>query len=108
MKMKLQFLAAALAVSALALMTTGCRKPETPSVASGQQNTKAASAEYVFALIAKNQGDPVFESARVGAEDAARAIGDKLGVKIKVLWQTPNEQDTQKQVEYIDQLVLQG
>jgi ribose transport system substrate-binding protein len=108
MKMKLQFLAAALAVSALTLMTTSCRKQETPSVASGQQNTKSASAEYVFALIAKNQGDPVFESARVGAEDAAKAIGDKLGVKIKVLWQTPNEQDAQKQVENIDQLVFQG
>ena len=108
MKMKLQFLAAALAVSTLTLMATGCRRQETPSVAPGQQNARSAPAEYVFALIAKNQGDPVFESARVGAEDAAKAIGDKLGVKIKVLWQTPNEQDAQKQVEHIDQLVLQG
>ena len=108
MKMKLQLLSATLAASALTLLVSGCGKQETPSASSGRQNVQPAAAEYVFALIAKNQGDPVFESARVGAEDAARTIGDKLGVKIKVLWRTPNEQDARKQVEYIDQLVLQG
>ena len=30
--------------------------------------------EYVFALIAKNQGNPVFQAARIGAEDAARDL----------------------------------
>jgi ribose transport system substrate-binding protein len=35
-------------------------------------------------------------------------LSRKLGVKITVLWRTPNEDDAQKQVEYLEQLVLQG
>jgi ribose transport system substrate-binding protein len=62
----------------------------------------------MFVLIAKNQGDPVFQAARVGAEDAASDLSKKLGVKISVRWQTPNEEDAQKQADYIEQLVNSG
>jgi ribose transport system substrate-binding protein len=50
----------------------------------------------------------VFQAARVGAEDAARDLSQKLGVPIRVLWQTPNENDAQKQVEFLEQMVVQG
>jgi ribose transport system substrate-binding protein len=72
---------------------------------SAKSGTKS---EYTFALVAKSQSNPVFQAARIGAEDAAADLSKKLGVKITVLWRTPNEDDAQKQVEYIEQLVLQG
>ena len=55
----------------------------------------------MFAMVAKSQSNPVFESARFGAEDAALEIGQKLKVDIEIIWRTPNEEDAQKQVEYI-------
>jgi ribose transport system substrate-binding protein len=59
-------------------------------------------------LIAKSQGNPVFQAARVGAEDAARELGAKDNLRIRIDWRTPNEEDAQKQAEAIEQLVLAG
>jgi ribose transport system substrate-binding protein len=91
-------------VAVLAGMLVGCGK-STPSSSTA---AGAKKKEYVFALIAKNQGNPVFQAARTGAEDAARDLSAKLGTTIKVQWQTPNEDDAQKQVEFLEQMVLQG
>lgn len=96
----------ALACSA-ALFLTGCGKKDSEAPPSGAEK-KTAKTSYVFALIAKSQSNPVFQAARVGAEDAAAELSKKMGVKITVLWRTPNEDDAQKQVEYLEQLVLQG
>jgi len=63
---------------------------------------------YTIGLVAKSQGNPVFQAARVGANDAARELGRKYGVEIKIDWRTPNEEDAQKQAEAIEQLVLAG
>ena len=63
---------------------------------------------YVIGLVAKSQGNPVFQAARVGAMDAARDLGKKYGISIKIDWRTPNEEDAQKQAEAIEQLVLAG
>ena len=74
--------------------------------------TLAAQAQgkkaYTFGLVAKSQGNPVFQAARVGANDAAKELGKKYGVEIKIDWRTPNEEDAQKQAEAIEQLVLAG
>jgi len=59
-------------------------------------------------LVAKSQGNPVFQAARVGAEDAAKELGAKYNLRIKIDWRTPNEEDAQKQAEAIEQLVLAG
>src|SRR6266850_121668 len=67
-----------------------------------------ARQSYTFGLVAKSQGNPVFQAARVGAEQAARDLGSKLGITIKIDWRTPNEEDAQKQAEAIEQLVLAG
>jgi ribose transport system substrate-binding protein len=67
-----------------------------------------APREIIIGLIAKSQGNPVFQAARVGAEDAAKALGKKHNLKIKIDWRTPNEEDAQKQAEAIEQLVLVG
>jgi ribose transport system substrate-binding protein len=63
---------------------------------------------YTFGLIAKSQGNAVFQVARVGAQDAARELGEKNGLAIRIDWRTPNEEDAQKQAEAIEQLVLAG
>ena len=63
---------------------------------------------YSFGLIAKSQGNPVFQAARVGAEQAAKDLGAKNGASVKIDWRTPNEEDPQKQAEAIEQLVLAG
>jgi ribose transport system substrate-binding protein len=63
---------------------------------------------YTFGLVAKSQSNPVFQAARVGAEDAAKELGAKYGVTIKIDWRTPNDEDAQKQAEAVEQLVLAG
>src|SRR5271170_2525422 len=63
---------------------------------------------YTFGLVAKSQSNPVFQAARVGAEDAAKELGAKYGVTIKIDWRTPNDEDAQKQADNIEQLVLDG
>jgi len=68
----------------------------------------AAERELIIGLVAKSQGNPVFQAARVGAEDAAKALGAKHKMKIRIDWRTPNEEDAQKQAEAIEQLVLAG
>src|SRR5687767_6829201 len=67
-----------------------------------------AKKSYVIGLVAKSQGNPVFQAARVGAEQAAKELGQKHNINIKIDWRTPNEEDAQKQAEAIEQLVLSG
>src|SRR5213083_2198955 len=68
----------------------------------------AQKKSYTIGLIAKSQGNPVFQAARVGAMDAAKDLGAKHGISIKIDWRTPNEEDPQKQAEAIEQLTLAG
>src|SRR5216117_1176365 len=69
---------------------------------------QAQKKTYTIGLVAKSQGNPVFQAARVGANDAARDLGRKHGIEIKIDWRTPNEAEAQKQAEAIEQLVLAG
>ena len=66
------------------------------------------SRTITLGLVAKSQGNPVFQAARVGAVDAAKELGAKHKLTIKIDWRTPNEEDAQKQAEAIEQLVLTG
>jgi ribose transport system substrate-binding protein len=67
-----------------------------------------AQKSYTLGMIAKSQGNPFFEAAHVGANDAARDLSAKDGIKINIDWRTPNEEDAQKQAEMLEQLVLRG
>src|SRR6266436_10419102 len=73
-------------------------------VASGAAGEKT----YTLGMIAKSQGNPFFEAAHVGANDAARELGAKHHLSIKIDWRTPNEEDAQKQAEMVEQLILGG
>src|SRR5438105_1201935 len=68
----------------------------------------AAKKSYTLGVVAKSQNNRVFQAARVGAEEAAKDLGAKHGIAIKIDWRTPNEEDAQKQAEAIEQLVLAG
>jgi ribose transport system substrate-binding protein len=63
---------------------------------------------YRFGVIAKSQGNPVFQAARTGAFDAGKELGEKNKVKIEIIWRTPNNEDAQQQAQYLEQLVGQG
>ena len=67
-----------------------------------------AQKSYSFGMIAKSQGNMFFLAARAGAEDMAKELSAKHGIKIKIDWRTPNEEDAQRQAEYIEQLLLAG
>src|SRR2546423_5247367 len=70
--------------------------------------TAFAQKSYTFGMVAKSQGNPFFEAAHSGANDAARELAATHKLKIKIDWRTPNEEDAQKQAEMIEQLILAG
>jgi ribose transport system substrate-binding protein len=67
-----------------------------------------APRSITIGVIAKSQSNPVFQAARVGAEDAARELSARDHLNIRIDWRTPNEEDAQKQAEALEQLVLAG
>lgn len=71
-------------------------------------HAQQARKSYTIGLVAKSQSNPVFQAARVGAMDAAKDLGQKHGLNIKIDWRTPNDEDAQRQAEAIEQLVLSG
>lgn len=61
-----------------------------------------------IALIAKASTNPVFLSARTGAEAAARELSAKHGIPIEIAWMTPPSEDGQVQAQRITQAVNEG
>lgn len=68
----------------------------------------AAPKKIVIGVIAKSQSNPVFQAARTGAMDAGADLSKKLGIEVKIVWQTPTAEDAQKQAQFIEQLSSQG
>ena len=56
-------------------------------------------------MIAKSTTNPVFVSARKGAEAAAKELAEKHGVPIQIVWMTPDHEDGQLQATAIAQAV---
>ncbi len=71
-----------------------------------ESEAQAGKKEYVFGIIAKSNNNPVFQAARQGAEDAAKELGEKHGLKIRVEWRTPDQENAQMQAQYLEQLTL--
>ncbi len=61
-----------------------------------------------IALIAKSSTNPVFLSARTGAEAAAKQLTTKHHVPIEIAWLTPPTEDGQVQAQRIAQAVDEG
>ena len=92
------------AAIALALAVGGCRGGEQKPAA----DTAPAAAGLKIALIAKSSTNPVFLSARTGAEAAAKELSQKHGVPIEIVWMTPPAEDGQVQAQRIAQAVNEG
>ncbi len=68
----------------------------------------AADKKVTIGLVAKSQSNPVFQAAYAGAKEAAKELGPKYGVVVTIDWQTPPDEDAQKQAEAIEQLARGG
>ena len=91
----------------IALALAGCnRQPES------QQGTAPAAGARTqgikIAMIAKSSTNPVFLSARTGAEAAAKELSAKHNVPIEVVWLTPPAEDGQVQAQRLTQAVNEG
>src|SRR5438105_6082477 len=61
-----------------------------------------------IAMIAKSSTNPVFLSARTGAEAAAKELTSSTGVPVDIEWLTPPNEDGQVQAQRIAQAVNEG
>lgn len=78
------------------------------TLAGGALTGLAADKELKIALIAKSSTNPVFLSARTGAEAAARELSETHGISIRIDWRTPPTEDGQVQAQRIAQAVNEG
>ena len=69
---------------------------------------QAGDKKITIGLVAKSQSNPVFQAAYAGAKDAAKELGPQSGVTVTIDWQTPPDEDAQKQAEAIEQLARGG
>lgn len=71
-------------------------------------DVKKNADKLVIAMIAKSSTNPVFLSARAGAEAAARELSAQHGIDIVIDWRTPPTEDGQVQAQRIAQAVNEG
>ena len=88
----------ALALGVTGLFAVACGSPAPPA---GPRTLK-------IAVIAKSSTNPVFLSARTGAEAAAKELTAKHNVPIEIAWLTPPTEDGQVQAQRIAQAVNEG
>jgi ribose transport system substrate-binding protein len=97
MKITITFARAAAAVI-LAVAVAGCSR----------ESNAPGAAGFKIAMIAKSSTNPVFLSARTGAEAAARELSQKHNLPIEIMWLTPPLEDGQVQAQRIAQAVNEG
>jgi ribose transport system substrate-binding protein len=78
----------------------------------GSKDKPAATAgggkPFVITMIAKSSTNPVFLSARTGAEAAAAEMSKQLGIDVKIDWRTPPSEDGTVQAQRIAEAVNDG
>jgi len=102
---------AAIAMVLAAVAAAGCPKSKPSSQAAegaGGTATNPAPKPIRIAMIAKSSTNPVFLSARRGAETAAKDLSERTGVPIEIVWLTPPQEDGQIQAQRIAQAVNEG
>jgi ribose transport system substrate-binding protein len=111
MRRRLAALGVLLGLGALALPSCRCG-PESGKSAAG--NAAAPTGDVArgkpirIAMIGKSSTNPVFLSARTGAEATARDLSNKLGVPVDIVWLTPPQEDGQIQAQRVSQAVSEG
>lgn len=103
-----------IAVALLASLV-GCSRPQPPAPAptTGPAPTAppppaAAGKTLKITMIAKSSTNPVFLSARTGAEAAAKDLSAKHNLNIVIDWRTPPTEDGQVQAQRLAQAVNEG
>jgi len=94
------------AVAALGLIA--CSSPSPSSSASAPDAKSGTAKGLRIAVIAKASQNPVFLSARTGAEAAAKELSQKYGVPVEIGWLTPPSEDGQVQAQRVAQAVNEG
>jgi ribose transport system substrate-binding protein len=87
----------------LAAVSACGRQPESTATSSA-----ARPQAIKIAMIAKSSTNPVFLSARTGAEAAAKELSKSHGVPIEIVWLTPPAEDGQVQAQRLAQAVNEG
>ena len=77
-------------------------------VFSGRALCEPSSKAIKISMIAKSSTNPVFLSARTGAEAAAKELSKKHGINVTIDWRTPPTEDGQVQAQRIAQAVNEG
>ena len=106
----------AMCAAPLALFMIGCGSGSGGDAATKPAGTTTAETptkgtdkkELKITMIAKSSNNPVFQSARLGAEAAAKELGDKTGRTITIDWRTPDTEDGQVQAQRIAAAVNEG
>jgi ribose transport system substrate-binding protein len=93
----------ALVVTLMAGWLGGCGAEQPGAPAATPPATRPSGLKIV--MIAKNTTNPIFVSARKGAETAAKELAEKHGIPIDVVWMTPDREDGQLQALAIAQAV---
>jgi ribose transport system substrate-binding protein len=81
-------------------------RPEPPRAAAS--TGARPGGRFKIAMIAKSSTNPVFLSARTGAEAAAKELGAANNTAIEIAWLTPPQEDGQVQAQRIAQAVNEG
>jgi len=103
-------LAAAFALGAAALGGCPNKRDETRPAPTAAPSAPAAPGgkPLRIAMIGKSSTNPIFLSARTGAEAAAKDLSGKTGVPIEIVWMTPPQEDGALQAQRISQAVSEG
>ena len=96
----------ATAILLASLAASGCGGRESSAPPAGAP--PATGRGLKIAVIAKSSTNPVFLSARTGAEAAAKELSQKHNVPIEIAWLTPPSEDGQVQAQRIAQAVNEG
>ena len=107
MQMRLAMKCAA-TVLTVALAACGGGDTAAPAGSTPGTGAPAAGRGLKIAMIAKSSTNPVFLSARTGADVAAKELSQKHGIPIEIAWLTPPAEDGQVQAQRIAQAVNEG
>ncbi|HVZ75226.1 MAG TPA: substrate-binding domain-containing protein [Polyangia bacterium] len=104
-----RFARRAVLISILAL-AGACKSnhDEAPSAAAPTPAPAPTGKPIRVAMIGKSSTNPIFLSARTGAEAAAKDLAGKIGVPVEVVWLTPPQEDGALQAQRVAQAVKEG
>jgi ribose transport system substrate-binding protein len=74
-----------------------------PMAALGQEVKK-----ITIGVVAKSQSNAVFQAALQGAKNAAKELGPQYNADVTIDWETPADEDAQKQAEAVETLARNG